>query len=103
MPPVLSKTNKRYYNCTLPSCGYYAPNGFFGFPKNEKLREKWKNLCGMEVIQKCDRLCYQHFEDSQLIPRNQDAQPRLKLGAVPSLNLPRVRIIERLLQKESTY
>ena len=38
---------------------------------------------------KCDRLCFQHFEKSQLStkPGKSNSQPRLKLGALPSLNL----------------
>ena len=86
MAPVLSKA-KLFYRCSLPTCNYYAPNGFFGFPKNEKKRDKWQKLCGMETVKKKDRLCAQHFEESQ-ISNLHTAQPRLKMGAMPSLNLP---------------
>ena len=89
MAPVLSKA-KLLYKCSLPTCNYYAPNGFFGFPKNEKQRDKWQKLCGMETVKKKDRLCSQHFEESQ-ISNLHTAQPRLKMGAVPSLNLPKVK------------
>ena len=52
------------------------------------MREKWQRLCGMKEVKKCDRLCFQHFEESQLIvPKTPNSQPRLKLGALPSLNL----------------
>jgi len=78
---------KLSYKCSLPTCNYYAPNGFFGFPKNEKQREEWQKLCGMETVKKKDRLCAQHFEESQ-ISNLHTAQPRLKMGAMPSLNLP---------------
>ena len=92
MAPVLSTKKKLHFRCSLPSCSYYATNGFYGFPKNEKLRKRWQNLCAMEEVKKCDRLCFQHFEESQLssTPRTINAIPRLKLGAIPSLNLPKV-------------
>ena len=92
MAPVLSTKKKLHFRCSLPSCSYYATNGFYGFPKNEKLRKRWQNLCAMEEVKTCDRLCFQHFEESQLssTPRTINALPRLKLGAIPSLNLPKV-------------
>ena len=92
MPPVLSTKKQQHFRCSLPTCSYYAPKGFYGFPKNEKLRERWQNLCGLKELKKNDRLCFQHFEESQVssIPRAVNAQPRLKLGAIPSLNLPKV-------------
>ena len=91
MPPVLSTKKQQHFRCSLPTCSYYAPKGFYGFPKNEKLRKRWQDLCGMEEVKKCDRLCFQHFEESQIMAKNSDEQPRLKLGGVPSLNLPKVR------------
>ena len=91
MAPVHSTVKKKHFRCSLPSCSYYAPKGFYGFPKNEKLRKKWQDLCGMEEVKKCDRLCFQHFEESQIMAKNSDEQPRLKLGGVPSLNLPKVQ------------
>ena len=82
------KKSLKFFRCSLPSCNYYAPKGFYGFPKNEKMREKWQRLCGMKEVKKCDRLCFQHFEESQLIvPKTPNSQPRLKLGALPSLNI----------------
>ena len=88
MAPVLSTKKELHFRCSLPSCSYYATNGFYGFPKNEKLRKKWQDLCAMEEVKKCDRLCFQHFEESQLIvPKTPNSQPRLKLGALPSLNI----------------
>ena len=78
----------KFFRCSLPSCNYYAPNGFHGFPKNEKMRKKWQKLCDMKEVKKCDRLCFHHFEESQLIvPKTLNSQPRLKLGALPSLNI----------------
>ena len=91
MAPVYSTVKKKHFRCSLPSCSYYAPKGFYGFPKNEKLRKNWQDLCGMEEVKKSDRLCFQHFEESQIMVKNSDEQPRLKLGGVPSLNLPKVR------------
>ena len=90
---------RHYFNCSLPSCNYHAPKGFYGFPKNEKMRKKWQRLCGMKEVKKCDRLCFQHFEKSQLgIPKTSNSQPRLKLGALPSLSLP-----NQIFYKSSTW
>ena len=99
MAPVHSKVKKKHFRCSLPSCSYYAPKGFYGFPKNEKLRKKWQDLCGMKEVKKCYRLCFQHFEESQIMAKNSDEQPRLKLGGVPSLNLPKVRNKTRIYRK----
>ena len=85
----------RIYNrkCVLKSCNYVAPNGFFGFPKNEKIKKKWLDACCLDEneVKSRDQLCYQHFDDRNIISRTQNAHhPRLRLGVVPTLNLPKV-------------
>ena len=71
-----------------------APNGFFKWPKQEYLKKKWEKICGLENVSENAKVCIPHFHPDHLIQRSQNtSNPRLKLGAVPMLNLPKVMLV----------
>jgi hypothetical protein len=83
---------KRCYKCIMPGCNYTAPNGFFKWPKKEYLKKKWEKIRGLENVSENAKVCTPHFHPDHIIKRSQtETFPRLKLGAVPMLNLPKVR------------
>ena len=91
--PELS-IKKRCYKCIVPGCNYSAPNGFFKWPKKEYLKKKWEKICGLENVSENAKVCIPHFHPDHLIQRSQNtSNPRLKLGAVPMLNLPKVMLV----------
>ena len=78
----------------MPGCNYSAPNGFFKWPKKEFLKKKWEKICGLENVSENAKVCIPHFHPDHLIQRSQNtSNPRLKLGAVPMLNLPKVLLV----------
>ena len=82
-----------YKKCKIRSCNHTAASGFTSFPKKEFLRNKWLKACGLkeEDLKKSDVICFDHFYQADFIPRSINArQQRLKLGAVPRINLPKV-------------
>ena len=87
-------SKKRCYKCIMPGCNYTAPNGFFKWPKQEYLKKKWEKICGLENVSENAKVCIPHFHPDHLIKRSQNtSNPRLKLGAVPMLNLPKVMLV----------
>ena len=91
----VKKTRTYNRKCVIKSCNHVAPNGFFGFPnpKHEKLRKKWLDLCCLEdhEVKQRDQICYQHFDERNVIAVTPNSRhPRLKLGTVPTINLPKV-------------
>ena len=82
--------SKRSYKCVVPSCGYFAPSGFFSFPsKDEAMKKVWLDKLGLAKVDKNSLLCAQHFHSDHITPKSLNTQrPRLKIGAVPTLNLP---------------
>ena len=69
-------------------------SGFFRFPKNLEVCEKWMKVCGHKVINtKTARICSSHFEETDycLKDRLLDIQVnkrKLDLAAVKTKNLP---------------
>lgn len=93
--PTENVKKRRIINkkCVLKMCNYVGPNGFFGFPKNEKSKKKWLEVCGLNEVKNRDQLCYQHFHKQNVIGVTEKSHhPRLRLGTLPTLNLPKVQI-----------
>lgn len=93
--PTENVKKRRIINkkCVLKMCNYVGPNGFFGFPKNEKLKKKWLEVCGLNEVKNRDQLCYQHFHKQNVIGQTEKSHhPRLRLGTLPTLNLPKLQI-----------
>ena len=72
--------------------------------KDKIFRQKRQSLCELTSIKSTvmtlDRLCALHFEESQIIPRSQNAQPRLKLKALPLLvHRPKVKLKSESVQE----
>ena len=64
--------------CVVPSCTTLNSFGFFKFPKQQEKHYAWLQLCGLELVQKDDRICADHFVNSDFC---------LKTNAYPSQNL----------------
>ena len=82
-------TEGKKYKCMLPTCNFRAPNGFYYFPKIEKLKTKWIEILGVnpEDVKKSSKICSHHFSPDQI----RETSNRLKIGAVPTLNIPMVQ------------
>ena len=78
--------SKRSYKCVVPSCGYFAPSGFFSFPsKDEAMKKVWLDKLDLAKVDKNSLLCAQYFHSDHITPKSLNTQrPRLKIGAVPS-------------------
>lgn len=65
-------------------CGYYS------FPKNPVIRQKWINACGLSINDELKYIfiCIFHFAPEDVENGNEMAKARLKKGAVPSINVP---------------
>jgi len=81
--------SKQLKNCVIPGCQVKDFEGFFEFPKHEfpknpVTRKIWEKNCGLQEVRSDDLVCYSHFKPSSF-----DLWPfRLKLSAIPELNLP---------------
>ena len=64
--------------CVVPNCTVEKSFGFFKFPKQQEKLDSWLELCGLKMVQKEDRICADHFDNSDFC---------LKSSANPSLNL----------------
>ena len=88
----VSNAGKKYVNCVqciLPTCNFRAPNGFYNFPKIEELKTKWIQILGLnpEDVKKNSKICSHHFSSDQI----RETSNRLKIGALPTLNIPMVQ------------
>ena len=57
------------YRCVMPGCNYYAPNGFFTWPKKDYLKKKWEQICGLENVSQNAKLCLSHFDPEHYIKK----------------------------------
>lgn len=99
-PEKKSITYKK--RCVMPSCSYFAPDGLHLFPKKDFLKKKWLEICGLkeEGITKTSKICSHHFHPDHYIERKNSTQrSRLKICALPTMNLAKVRNIERLIRQ----
>ena len=94
----VSTAGKKYVKncvqCMLPTCNFRAPNGFYNFPKIKKLKTKWIEILGLypEDVKKKSKICSYHFSPDQIRETSLNTQrPHLKIGAVPTLNIPMVQ------------
>ena len=65
-------------NCAVPNCTTLNSFGFFKFPKQQEKLILWLQMCGLQMAQKEDRICADHFISSDFC---------LKPSAYPCLNL----------------
>ena len=78
----------------MPGCNYSAPNGLFKWPKKEYYKKKWEKMCGLENVSENAKICISHFHPDHLMKKNQsdlNTRPRLKMGAWPTRNLPKLK------------
>ena len=66
--------------CVVPNCTVVESFGFFKFPKEAEKHYSWLKLCGLPVVKENDRICANHFTES-------DFCVYVKRMAYPSLNL----------------
>ncbi|XP_050056132.1 uncharacterized protein LOC126549798 [Aphis gossypii] len=94
---------KRY--CCTPQCKNKQMSTstitFHSFPKQKDLKLKWKTALKIgKEVPKYAFVCSTHFDDSDFIPSSKTSSPakirRLKIGVVPSKNLP-VRLLDKVL------
>ncbi|CAI6362176.1 unnamed protein product [Macrosiphum euphorbiae] len=94
---------KRY--CCTPQCKNKQMSTssitFHSFPKQKDLKLKWKTALKIgKEVPKYAFVCSTHFDDSDFIPSSKTSSPakirRLKIGVVPSKNLP-VRSLDKVL------
>ena len=84
MPP---EKKRQLRPCAI--CPYRGTSGLFTFPADQSLCEKWKALCKKDSLKTSDKICMEHFVDSDFLPMtvNHERQ-KLKPGAIPSQKLP---------------
>ena len=79
--------------CAIPSYGTRGASGFHQFPTDGVQRNKWIEKCGLNKINFSSRLCSLHFN------RNDYLKKRLKIGSIPSQNLPVRHISKNQMSK----
>ena len=80
--------------CFVPFCQSRGQKGFFTFPTNPEKRKKWLKLLQItstDVILASTTICSSHFQENDIL--GQAKRIRLRKNAVPTLNLPQVRLI----------
>ena len=81
---INDEKSKQLKNCVIPGCQVKDFDGFFEFPTDLVIRKTWEKNCGLQEVRSDDLVCYSHFK-----PCSFDLWPfRLKLSAIPELNLP---------------
>ena len=88
--PIKTPEQKRLYirSCIMPGCNYSASNGLFRWTTKEYLKKKWEKICGLENVSENAKICMSHFHPDHIMKRNH----RLRMGAVPTRNLPKLKV-----------
>ncbi|XP_014217993.1 uncharacterized protein LOC106646469 [Copidosoma floridanum] len=87
-------TTRKY--CAIHSCKSIIENGisFHELPKHKQFRAQWAALCKLNLkkLGKHSGICSLHFNKEDYFPKSSlstSNRPRLKLGVLPSKNLPK--------------
>ena len=78
----MSSIKYKLRKCSVPNCGTKRANGLHHFPTDLDQRNKWIEKCGLNKINSSSRICSLHFN------RNDYLKKKLKIGSIPSQNLP---------------
>ncbi|XP_033244359.1 uncharacterized protein LOC108155879 isoform X2 [Drosophila miranda] len=87
---IQKDTRRSGIKCIIPSCisGYRTrsanfPVKIFRFPPNPLYFNKWVEVCGLDknLVKRTARICERHFKAEDI------GLAKLKLGAIPTLNL----------------
>ena len=75
-------------SCIMPGCNYSASNGLLRWTTKEYLKKKWEKICGLENVSENAKICISHFHPDHIMKKNR----RLRMGAVPTRNLPKLKV-----------
>ena len=78
--------------CNFPGChskNIFGAKHFFKFPPDRATRQTWLAAVGLSIYTNVSRtkqlrICSDHFNEDDYAPSQNNKQPRLKRGAVPS-------------------
>ena len=83
--------SERKRKCSLPNCSYEGNQGFFKFPKDEKMRFEWVKNCGGFDAGISGTICHNHFASTCFKPKmswQKNDHMRIWPNAIPTRNLP---------------
>ena len=86
-PPKIVANHK----CVVPFCPTISPKGFSFFPSDPIRKKAWMEIFGLVDVNPTARVCHSHFNESSFCvpkPTSLGKRRRLKIIAVPELNLP---------------
>ena len=86
-PPKIVANHK----CVVPFCPTISPKGFSFFPSDPIRKKAWMEIFGLVHVNPTARVCHSHFNESSFCvpkPTSLGKRRRLKIIAVPELNLP---------------
>ena len=78
----MSSIKYKLRKLSVPNCGTRRANGLHNFPTDLDQRNEWMKKCGLNKINSSSRICSLHFN------RNDYLKKKLKIGSIPSQNLP---------------
>ena len=75
-------------SCIMPGCNYSASHGLLRWTTKENFKKKWEKICGLENVSENATICVSHFHPDHIMKKN----CRLRIGAVPTRNLPKLKV-----------
>ena len=73
------KNESEKRRCTVCKTQFDGPT--FGFPTKGDLRQRWKQLCNVDVVTKHSRVCIRHFENADIKRGKLQSQVEISFGA----------------------
>ena len=59
--------NTEWGKCVVPNCTNVNSFQFLKFPKQQQKLDLWLQLCGLQMVKRNDRICADHFNNTDLI------------------------------------
>ena len=85
---VKNLVNTEWGKCAVPNCNNLNSFRFLKFPQQQQKLDLWLQLCGLKMVKREDRICANHFKNSDFC---------LRPSSHPSLNLDGCGINEGML------